>query len=218
MNIKLIYFNFAFWRAEISRISLFHAGIKFEDVRISSEDFAYIKAYGTLPDGTPIPTKALPCLTVNGVSICQTGAIARYCGKLSGLYPKDDALACASIDQILDTCTDLTNALSFPPNIEIESDRKSFRKSLLQPDGKLTKYFSALNLLDKNYNTVVKNLLPPTQFTVADLAIWGIVRWFKSGLIDYIPDNLSDLYPDLILTHDKISKNKTVIEWLSKTK
>ena len=89
---------------------------------------------------------------------------------------------------------------------------------MLEPDGKLTKYFSALNLLDKNYNTAVKSLLPPNQFTVADLAIWGIVRWFKSGLIDYIPDNLSDLYPDLILTHDKISKNKTVLEWLSKTK
>ena len=152
------------------------------------------------------------------MSICQTGAIARYCGKLSGLYPKDDDLACASIDQILDTCTDLTNALSFPPNIEIESDRKKFSKILVLPDGKLTKYFSALNLLDKNYNTAVKSLLSPTQFTVADLAIWGIVRWFKSGLIDYIPDNLSDLYPDLILTHDKISQNKTVLEWLSKTK
>ena len=32
----------------------------------------------------------------------------RYCGKLSGLYPKDDDWAAAKIDEIIDTATDIT--------------------------------------------------------------------------------------------------------------
>ena len=216
MDIKLIYFNFPFWRAEVSRIALFHAGIKFEDVRISSEEFTTIKANGTLKDGTIIPTKALPCLTVDGVSICQTGAIARFCGKLSGLYPNDDYLACAFIDQILDTCSDITNALSYPPNFQNENDQENFRKSLYQVDGKLTKYFKALNLIMKDYNSIIKDLSPSLHFTIGDLATWGIVKWFKSGVIDYIPTNIADSYTDLILTHNRISELKTVQEWLSK--
>ena len=137
MKIKLIYFNFPFWRAEISRISLFYGNIPFEDVRISSDDFAPVKATGTLPDGTVIPTKALPCLSVDGVSFCQTGAIARFCGKLSGLYPNENNVNCALIDQVIDICTDMTNCISYPINTEGEANRKSFRESLFEKDGKL---------------------------------------------------------------------------------
>ena len=43
MKLRLIYFNFPFWRAEVSRISLFIGGVNFEDIRVTSEDFAFIK-------------------------------------------------------------------------------------------------------------------------------------------------------------------------------
>ena len=90
MNISLIYFNFPFWRAEIARISLFSGNIKFEDKRITREAFKRVKEEGVLDDGTVIPFHQLPCLKVNNISIAQTGAISRFCGKLSNLYPKND--------------------------------------------------------------------------------------------------------------------------------
>ena len=34
--------------------------------------------------------------------------MSRYCGKLSGLYPINDELLAAKIDQIIDICTDMT--------------------------------------------------------------------------------------------------------------
>ena len=34
--------------------------------------------------------------------------ISRYCGKQSGLYPRDDDWAAAKIDEIIDTATDIT--------------------------------------------------------------------------------------------------------------
>ena len=43
--------------------------------------------------------------------VSQTGAIARYCGKLGGFYPKDDDFAAAKIDEIIDTATDITNVI-----------------------------------------------------------------------------------------------------------
>lgn len=34
--------------------------------------------------------------------------MSRYCGKQSGLYPRDDDWAAAKIDEIIDTATDIT--------------------------------------------------------------------------------------------------------------
>ena len=108
MNITLIYFDFPFWRAEVSRISLFLSNTEFEDKRITSEEFQRVKENGVLDDGTLIPFHQLPCLKVNDTTIAQTGAISRFCGKLSNLYPKNDDLRAAQIDQFIDILTDIT--------------------------------------------------------------------------------------------------------------
>ena len=51
MEIKLIYFNQPFWRAEVARLPLFMSNIEFEDFRITDEDLRYLKANGKLKDG-----------------------------------------------------------------------------------------------------------------------------------------------------------------------
>ena len=90
MNITLIYFDFPFWRAEVSRIALFMGGVDFNDRRIGSEEFQRVKANGYLDDGTLMPFRQCPVLVVDGISIAQTGAIARLCGKLANLYPNNN--------------------------------------------------------------------------------------------------------------------------------
>ena len=42
-----------------------------------------------MKDGTLVPFRQLPILVVEEKTIAQTGAIARICGKLSGLYPEE---------------------------------------------------------------------------------------------------------------------------------
>ena len=218
MKIKLIYFNFPFWRAEISRISLFYGDIPFEDVRISSDDFAYVKISGTLPDGTVIPTKALPCLSVDGVSFCQTGAIARFCGKLSGLYPNENNVDCALIDQVIDICTDITNCISYPTNTEGEVNQRSFRESLFEKDGKLSKNLSSLESVVEEQNCKTKNALffIGDNLSVGDLAIWGIVKWLKSGVIDFIPTSLINDYSHINGIFNTVSKIPKIKEWEAK--
>ena len=113
MDLKIIYVNTPFWRAEVSRISLFYGSIDYEDIRISREDFLSAKMNGFTKSGHYLPMRQIPVLIINNYSLSQTGAMSRYCGKLSGLYPKNDELLAAKIDQIIDICTDINNLINF---------------------------------------------------------------------------------------------------------
>ena len=112
MKLTFIYLDFPFWRAEVGKISLFLGNINFENRVITRDEFQRVKKDGCLDDGTVIPFHQFPCLVVDGISIVQTGGIIRFCGKLSGMYPKDDALEAARIDQFIDLATDITVLVS----------------------------------------------------------------------------------------------------------
>ena len=69
MDLKIIYLDLPFWRAEVARITLFIADIKFDDFRINSEEFSYLQENGKSKDGTLIPFRQVPVLVINGQSI-----------------------------------------------------------------------------------------------------------------------------------------------------
>ena len=87
------------------RIAFKFAGIAFEDVRLSDEEWAAYK-----PNA---PNKALPVLEIDNVKIAQSNAILIYAGQQGGLYPTDPLLALkvlevlVSIDETLAPCTPL---------------------------------------------------------------------------------------------------------------
>merc|ERR1712038_1833177 len=83
------------------RAPLGKGGVRGQD----HQGLQHLEASGVSPFGQA------PVLEVDGKPIAQTGAIARYCGKLSGHYPKDDDFAAAKIDEILDTATDMTTTM-----------------------------------------------------------------------------------------------------------
>ena len=107
MKITLYYFKIPFWRAEVTRLSLYIGNIPFEDYRIEGNDYDKFKKTGELPNNKIAPFKQLPVIDVDGKIFAQTGAIARFCGKLSGLYPKNDDYKAALIDQIIEGAQDI---------------------------------------------------------------------------------------------------------------
>ena len=135
MGLKIIYVNTPFWRAEVSRISLFYGSIDYEDIRISREDFLSAKMNGFTKSGHYLPLRQIPVLIINNYSLTQTSAMSRYCGKLSGLYPKNDELLAAKIDQIIDICTDMTVLFSnYRKNVETiikHNKRKEFFDNII---------------------------------------------------------------------------------------
>ena len=203
MKITLIYFDFPFWRAEIPRISLFMGNIDFHDLRINSEEFSRVKSKGNLDNGTKIPFHQLPCLVINNLSIAQSAGIARYCGKLSGLYPVNDAEKAAQIDQYLDILTDITEI--------IISTKLEDRAELIK--GALLRKLTILNKsIEQDNNYIVNN-----TFSIADIGIWSFMSWLISGKLDGIPLDILQEHRNITKVCRSVDKHHKVNDWIHKT-
>ena len=191
MNLSLIYFDFPFWRAEVSRIALNIGKIKFNDIRVGREEFMRARSSGKLDNGTIIPFNQLPCLKINDETIAQTAGIARFCGKLSGLYPKDNDITAAKIDQFLDLITDIT-VLIFNAGRDLEADKKIvIRKEFFE-----TEFTRKFKMLEKNIPEN-SDLIITHYFSIADIALWSFVEWTTSGAVDGFPKDFLKKYPKI---------------------
>lgn len=209
--IKIYYSHTPFWRAEVLRVSLFISNIPFEDVRISREEFINMIKTGYLPNGKKVPFHQLPVIEVDGEIIGQTGAIARYCGKISNLYSNDNINA-AKIDQIIDAATDITNLVS--PTIREKDEQKKVEDRLLLKNKLLPRWFTYLeNILSES----TSDWFVENKMTIADIAMWRLLGWLISGIIDGIPTTIVDSYPKLKNIHTNVHHHPKVQEWMIKT-
>ena len=208
--IKIYYSHLPFWRAEVLRVSLFIKDIPFEDVRVSREEFIHMIKTGFLPNGKRSPFHQLPVIEVDGEIIGQTGAIARYCGKISNLYA-DDMLKAAKIDQIIDAATDITNVVS--PTIREKDEEKKMEDRKVLVNKLLPRWFRYLeNLLSEDDSTWFVE-----KMTIADIAMWRLLGWLTSGIIDGIPTSIIDDFPKLKNIHHQVHTHPKVQEWMLKT-
>ena len=208
--IKVYYSHTPFWRAEVLRVSLYISNIPFEDVRISRDEFINMIKTGFLPNGKRVPFHQLPVIEVDGKIIGQTGAIARYCGKVSNLY-SDDIFLAAKIDQIIDAATDITNLVS--PTIREKDQIKKMEDRKVLVNKLLPRWFRYLeNLLSEDNSTWFVE-----KMTIADIAIWRLLGWLTSGIIDGIPTSIVDDFPKLKNIHHQVHTHPKVQEWMLKT-
>ena len=173
----LTYFDFDGGRGEPLRVALHIGGVAFEDRRIPLKDWP------TMRDQTPF--QALPTLEAGGALVSQSNSLLRYAGKLAGLYPKDDvqALLC---DEILDAAEDIGSRIGSTINMPPEEKQKA-REALAA--GALKhhlKQLQALLVRGGGQYFVEKRL------TVADLKVFQLLRWLRSGALDHIPKDLLD--------------------------
>ena len=208
--IKIFYSHLPFWRAEVLRVSLFIKDIPLEDVRVSREEFIHLIKTGFLPNGKRSPFHQLPVIEVDDKIIGQTGAIARYCGKVSNLY-SDDMLKAAKIDQIIDAATDITNIVS--PTIREKDVVKKMEDRKVLVNKLLPRWFKYLeNLLSEDDSTWFVE-----KITIADIAMWRLLGWLTSGIIDGIPTSVVDDFPKLKNIHHQVHTHPKVQEWMLKT-
>ena len=212
MKLKIYYSHTPFWRAEVMRVSLFMGNIPFEDVRISREEFREVILTGKLRNGMTVPFHQLPVLEINGKIIGQTAGIARFCGKLSDLYPEDNILA-AQVDQIMDTATDITNLISPTVGEKDEKIKKNMRERLTRK--LLPRWLNYLEqILNENTDAIC---FVDNKLSIADIAIWRLLGWMKSGMLDGIPLNICEPYPKLDNIYNRVHKHPKVQEWMLTT-
>jgi len=212
VKLKIYYSHTPFWRAEVLRVSLYIGNIPFDDVRISKGEFREVILTGKLRNGMQVPFHQLPVLEIDGKIIGQTGSIARFCGKLSNLYPVDNLLA-AKVDQIIDSATDITNLISPTVREKNETIKIEMRDKLANK--LLPRWFDYLEKIlqnEKNSIWFVDN-----NISIADIAIWRLLGWLKSGMLDGIPTNICDAYTKLNNVHAEVHKHPKIQEWMLKT-
>ncbi len=173
-NFKLTYFDMDGGRAEPVRIAFHAAGIDFDDVRISFPEFAEMR------DGFRF--RCAPTLEVDGTQVTQSNAMARYAGKMAGLYP-EDALQALYCDEAMGAIEDLLHAIVHTFGLEGD-ELQAARKELV--DGWITTYLKGLDqMLERG-----GDYFADKRLTVADLKVAGITAWIESGGLDHVPTNL----------------------------
>jgi glutathione S-transferase len=185
-KLRLTYFDFDGGRGEPARLALHLGGIPFEDDRISPKDWPQFR------DRTPF--QALPTLEVDGKVVAQSNSINRYVGKLAGLYPKDDwqALLC---DEVMDAAEDLGTRIANTMDLPADAKKKA-REEL--STGRIRHY---LEQLQARLKAAGGEYFADKRLTVADLKIFMLVRWLRSGVLDHIPKDLVDRVAPLMAKH-----------------
>lgn len=203
-NLKLTYFDFDGGRGEPPRLALYIAGIAFEDQRVAGKDWPAFR------DKTPF--LALPTLEVDGHVVSQSNSINRYVGKLSGLYPKDDwqAFLC---DEVMDAAEDIGTAIG--QTIDLAEDaKKKARQELIA--GPLTRY---LEQFQARLRAGGGEYFVEKRLTVADLKVFMLLRWLRSGTLDYIPKDLVDrIAPQLVKHFERVAGHPKVAEYYQRRK
>ena len=185
-NIKLVYFDFPFWRVDICKLALSISSIKFETKKISKKFFILNKETEQFPFGQ------VPVLVVNNRIIAQTSAMIRYCGKISELYP-NDIYECAMIDQTIDFANEITNFI-IPSIREKDSKRKKEKRKELN-EVILPKWLKYLERFYIKNNS--SNFFLTKKFTISDIIIWRILLWLTSGKLENINLGLNKNFPNL---------------------
>ena len=192
---RLIYFDIP-GKAEAIRLCAAVAGVPLEDVRVTRDEFAAMKAAGQLPYGQ------VPALDGAGGGWPPPGssAILRYVATVGGLHPASDALAAARIDSIVSEEEDMFCGLSvsrYGPRFgfDFADGREDFRAAVRKElnDVVLPKHLAFLEKLLEASST---GWLADTERpSIADFVFVPRLQWLVSGANDGISRDLLEGYP-----------------------
>lgn len=175
--IKLIYFDFNFWRIDILRLSLSYSKTPYEFEIVPRKEWPKRKK--------EFPFGQLPIMIKNNKRFSHTHSLARFCAIESDLYDSEK-FKCLIIDQVLDWANEITNLIA--PSIRAEMREKNYKKAKL-----LRKKFIENDLIV--WFTYLENLLKGSsknkkfftdKFSIADITAWRVIYWFVSGKLDLI--------------------------------
>eukprot|EP00658_Telonema_sp_P-2_P025744 TRINITY_DN20372_c0_g1_i3.p1 TRINITY_DN20372_c0_g1~~TRINITY_DN20372_c0_g1_i3.p1 ORF type:complete len:241 (-),score=55.66 TRINITY_DN20372_c0_g1_i3:267-989(-) len=205
-EIKVHYGDMHFWRAECIRICLFMGDVEFEDARYQGRsDPAYDAIKHRFTFG------AVPVMEVDGRILSQTQAMAGYAARLAGSMPHDPWDA-AKVDEAINGCTDCTTDIAGTFRIHDQAAKIAAREALVASDGRLTKHLAGLETLISENGS--KGVVAGDKMTVADIAIWRMVGWLSSGVIDGIPKTyVASNFPQIADVCAKVDADPKVMAW-----
>lgn len=194
---KLIYFP-GRGRAEASRYVFAQAGVKYEDVRVTGEQFGKMKP--NLP-----PPGSLPVLEEDGKQLSASGAITRYLGEKFGLAGAND-WDNAQLASLADLCEDLHASVVPVFFGKDDATKAEAKKKLLEES--IPKYFGGLEKRTQANNS-------------PDGWAYGSKITYIDMKISLLVDDLSKLDPTVPKTYPALNKlteavkgQPNIAEWI----
>mmetsp|Transcript_32530 Transcript_32530/g.49046 ORF Transcript_32530/g.49046 Transcript_32530/m.49046 type:complete len:222 (+) Transcript_32530:64-729(+) len=202
---KLTYFGIP-GRGEAIRLALFLGDIDFNDDRIGFGDWKALK-----PN---TPWGSLPVLTLSdGTQIAQTRAILRFVGKETALYPTENHVKAAKVDELLDAVEEMGPKIMDAGRGMEEKERLQARKVACEEGG------AVYNLLVKINDSIGSNgFAVGDSLTIADLFLYAGANNLISGLFDGVPTNALDGHANIMALRKNVRSNPGVTKWYDKLK
>ncbi|XP_060070606.1 hematopoietic prostaglandin D synthase-like [Ylistrum balloti] len=182
---KLTYFNVR-GRAELSRLAFALGGVKYEDVRVSSEEWKKLKP--NTPQGM------LPILEVDDRMIGQSGAIIREIARATKLYGKND-IEMTEVDVVLETIQEFSEKKI--KAMFAKEDKDKLMKELLEET--VPKYLDIFMKMLAN-----KEYLVGDAMTVADLAVFNSFQAFAKDNKIFSKHQKLEAHAKKVESHPKV--------------
>jgi glutathione S-transferase len=197
---KLTYFDTPRSRGEECRLALFLAGVDFEDNRITSTEWRVMK--GSTPFGT-LPVFELPGKPM----VSQSNAILGHVGRRYGLLPKDEWEA-LRLESLLSATEELRHTVGATFGVKDPDEVKKKRAALVE--GPISAWGA----------NVEKQIIGPfaagSQISVADIKLFIVMGWFKSGVLDHVPMDVLSRFPKLEKLYQSVKEHPKVVEWYAR--
>ncbi len=198
---KLTYFDSARSRGEECRLALFVAGVDFEDHRIPRSTWPALKP--TTPFG------GVPVFEVPGKpAVSQVNAILGHIGRRYGLLP-DDEWEAMRLESLLSTVEDLRHAVAWTFGIEDPEELKRRRAKLV--DGPIQTWAANME------KQVVGPFAGGAQISIADIKLFVVIGWLKSGTLDHVPTDVLAKFPKLEKLYESVANHPKVIAWYARS-
>ncbi|RCN49307.1 glutathione S-transferase protein [Ancylostoma caninum] len=205
---KLIYFK-GRGRAECARQIFALADQKYEDVRVTQEEFPKMK-----PN---MPFGQLPVLYVDGKELAQSNAINRYLARkfgFAGKTPFEEAVVDSLADQYVDYSFEIKpyvyTALGFKKFGELVSAPKKFSSA------ETLKKDVLLPARDKFFGFITKFLKKnPSGFLVGNSVTWVdlLIAEHVSGMLSTVPEYIEG-FPEVKAHMEKVQSIPKVKKWI----
>lgn len=198
---KLTYFDAPVSRGEECRLALHCAGVDFDDNRIPGAAWPALKP--TTPYGS------MPILELPGrPPLAHSNAILVYLGREHDLHPKDNFEA-ARHEAMMAHVEDLRASVSPTLRIQDPAEKKKAREALAAGFIPSWAGFAEKQLGDGPFFAGAK-------LHVVDIKLFGAVRWFASGTVDYVPATIFSAFPKLNRVHDAVRDDARIQTWYAK--
>ena len=195
---KLAYFDIE-GRAFATRVALRAAKFAYEDVRVKFPQLAEMR--GKEGWSAAVPLGQLPVLELGGHVYAQSGSLARWAGRLAGLYP-EDPLEALRVDMVMETaneCQTKIGALQHSDPAEKKRLREDFANTQLE------RY---LAFLEAN---IQGPFILGDRLTVGDVYAQVALNMILTGNADHIsPDLVAKAHPKLLAFRDAVRAHPLV--------